>query len=67
MPAAGPALKNEAVGHGAVSPQRRYFPVADSDGRDASGQHQQVVAQVQGGGAALQLGSWLHADAEPVG
>lgn len=66
VPTAGPALKHEAAGHGAVSPQRGQFPVADSDGRDASGQHQQVVAQVQGGGATFQFGSRLHGDAEPV-
>ena len=40
--------------------------MADGDGRDASGQDQQVVAEVQGGGAALQLGSRPHVDAEPV-
>lgn len=66
VPTAGPTLKHEAAGHGAVSPQRGQFPVAHSDGRDASGQHQQVVAQVQGGGAAFQLGSRFHGDAEPV-
>lgn len=64
--AASPPLKNEAIWHRAISTQRRQFPVADGDGRDASGQDQQVVAQVQGGGAAFQLGTWLDTDTEPV-
>lgn len=64
--AASPSLEHEAVGHGAVAAERRQLPVADGDGRDASGEDQQVVAQVQGGGATGQLGSRLHAHDEPV-
>lgn len=64
--AASPSLEHEAVGHGAVPAQRRQLPVANGDGRDAPGEDQQVVAQVQGGGATRQLGSRLHAHDEPV-
>lgn len=64
--AASPSLENKAVWHGAISTQRRQFPVANGDRRDASGEDQQVVAQVEGGGAAFQFGTGLDADAEPV-
>lgn len=40
--------------------------MANGDGRDASGKHQQVVAQVQGSRATFQFGTWLNIDTEPV-
>lgn len=64
--AASPPLEHEAIWHSAVSTQRRQLPVSNDDRRDASGEDQQVVAQVEGGGAAFQFGTWLDIDTEPV-
>lgn len=64
--AASPSLKDKAIWHGTISTQRRQLPVANGDRRDASGEDQQVVAQVEGSRAAFQFGTWLDADAEPV-
>ncbi len=40
--------------------------MANDDRRDAFGKDQQVVAQVEGGRAAFQFGTWLNIDTEPV-
>ena len=64
--AASPPLEHEAIWNGTVSTQRRQLPVSNDHRRDASGEDQQVVAQVEGGGAALQFGTWLDIDTEPV-
>lgn len=64
--AASPALEHEAIWHGAVATQRRQLPVADDDGREASGEDQQVVAQVEGRGAAFHFGTWFDTDTKPV-
>lgn len=63
---AGPALEDEAVGHGSVPAQSRQLPVADHGVGGASAEDQQVVAQVEGGRSALQLCSRSHANTEPV-
>lgn len=63
---ASPALEHEAIRHCTISTQRRQLPVASDDRRDTSGKDQQVVAQVEGGGAAFQFGTRLDIDTEPV-
>ena len=54
--ASGSSLEHESVGNGSISAQVWEAPVADDDRGDVPGQGQQVVAQMEGGGAALQLG-----------
>lgn len=63
---AGPSLKHEAIWNSTVATQGRQPPVAGDNGRTTFSENQEAVAQVEGGGAALQPGSGFDVDAEPV-
>lgn len=66
VPTPGPAFKDESVRHSPVAPEVRQLPLAHDGWRDVPGHHEEVIAEVQRGGAALQLGAWSYRHVEPM-
>lgn len=66
VPTPGPAFKDEPVGHGPVAPEVGQLPLAHDRWGDVPGQHENIIAEVKGGGAALQLGAWRHCHMKPM-
>lgn len=66
VPTPGPSFKDESVGDGPIAPEVGQLPLPHDSRGDVPGHHKDVIAEVKGGGAALQLGAWRHRHVEPV-